>query len=508
MSDYILELINVSKEFPGVRALDNVNLQIKKGEIHAIVGENGAGKSTMMKIISGVYPKGTYTGSIVLEGIEKHFSGIKDSEKEGIAIIYQELALVKMMNITENIFLGNEFKNKFGVIDWNKAITCTKKILEQVGIDVIPTMQVINLGIGQQQLVEIAKALSKNAKLLILDEPTAALTESEAENLFQILKKLRNNGVTCIFITHRLQEVFKICDRVTVIRDGKSIATQDVSNVTEDKIISLMVGRDMDERFPKVKHTAGDIIMEVKNWNVRDPELPSRKLIDNVNFKLYKSEILGISGLMGAGRTELAMSLFGCFKGYTSGEMMIDGKTVHIKEPKDAIALGISYLSEDRKQYGFNMLMDIEDNITMAALKSISNYGIIDNNRKAINAIKYIKEMKIKTPSSKQMVVSLSGGNQQKVVLGKWLMTDPKVLILDEPTRGIDVGAKYEIYDIINDLIKKGVSIILISSELPEILGMSDRILVMHEGKLTGELDASQADQETIMLYATGGGRQ
>ena len=505
MAENILELIDISKEFPGVKALSNVNINIKKGEIHAVVGENGAGKSTLMKIISGVYPHGTYSGTIKFLGEERQFSGIRDSEDAGIAIIYQELALVKEMNIGENVYLGNELLKKNKTIDWNLIMNKTSGYLKEIGLDINPMTPVLNLGVGQQQLVEIAKALAKNAKLLILDEPTAALTEAETDNLLAIMQQLKEKGVTCVFITHKLEEIFRVADTITVIRDGHSISTDPVENMTNDLMISRMVGRDMTERFPHVNHEAGETIFEVKNWTVKDPELETRNLVDDVSFKLKRGEILGVAGLMGSGRTELAMSIFGCFRGYTSGQMFLEGKEIRTKNPMDAIKLGISYLSEDRKKYGLNMLMDIEDNITLSALDKISKGGVIDQSQKVVYANKYIDEMNIKTPSSRQMVVNLSGGNQQKVVLGKWLMTDPKILILDEPTRGIDVGAKYEIYTIMNKLIQNGVSIIMISSELPEVLGMSDRILVMHEGKMKAILDNKEITQEVVMTYATGG---
>ena len=505
MAENILELIDISKEFPGVKALSNVNINIKQGEIHAVVGENGAGKSTLMKIISGVHPHGSYTGTMRFLGEERRFNGIRDSEDAGIAIIYQELALVKEMNIAENVYLGNEILKKNKTIDWNLIMSNTSKYLAEVGLDINPMTQVLNLGIGQQQLVEIAKALAKNAKLLILDEPTAALTEAETDNLMAIMEKLNKRGVTCVFITHKLEEVFRIADAVTVIRDGHSISTDPISEMTNDLMISRMVGRDMTERFPRVPHEAGETILKVENWTVKGPELPTRKLVDDVSFELKRGEILGIAGLMGSGRTELAMSIFGCFKGYTSGKLTLEDKELNISRPIDAIKEGISYLSEDRKKYGLNMLMDIEDNITLAARDKISTAGVIDNSKKVVYSNKYIGEMNIKTPSSRQMVVNLSGGNQQKVVLGKWLMTEPKILILDEPTRGIDIGAKYEIYTIMNKLIEQGVSVIMISSELPEVLGMSDRIIVMHEGKLKAILDNDNITQEVVMTYATGG---
>lgn len=504
MSECILEMINITKEFPGVKALDNVTFRVKKGEIHALVGENGAGKSTLMKVLSGVYPYGTYSGDIILQGMVQEFSKIKDSEKKGIAIIYQELALVKQMNICENIFLGNEFKNN-GFIDWDKSFHETEKVLQEVRLDINPSTKVLNLGIGQQQLVEIAKAISKQADILILDEPTAALTETESENLLKILVELKEKGVTCIYISHKLNEVLKIADTITVLRDGKTICTENAKDMNENKIISRMVGRELTQRFPYQQHTPGEVVIEVENWMVYSPEISNKIIINNVSFKAHKGEIVGISGLMGAGRTELAMSIFGCYGSKNSGMIKIDGKKVTINNAKEAIKNGICYLSEDRKQYGLVLMMDVKKNISLSSLDKISNYNILNDNEEIRMSEKYVDELHVKTPSIEQKVGNLSGGNQQKIVLGKWLMAGPKVLILDEPTRGIDVGAKFEIYNIMNSLIKQGVSIIMISSELPEILGMSDRIIIMHEGKIRGELLREEATQEKIISYATGG---
>lgn len=504
MSEYILEMRNITKEFPGVKALDNVNLKVKKGEIHALCGENGAGKSTLMKILSGVYPYGTYEGDIIIDNEVKQFHNIKDSERSGIAIIYQELTLVKYMTVGENVFLGEE-PVKGGVIDWMKVYSETGRLLKELKIDVNPYTKVMNLGIGHQQMVEIAKAISKKAKILILDEPTSALTESETEHLLNILRDLKKNGVTCIYISHKLNEVFDIADSITVLRDGKTITSDKKENFTENKVISLMVGRELTQRFPRVKHTPGDVVFEVKNYTVYDPEIPGKKLIDNVSFKVRKGEILGLAGLMGAGRTELTASIFGAFKGRKEGEIYLNGKKIEINNPNDAIKHGIAYLSEDRKRFGLVTLMDVQENIALPNYERISRFSVINNNAKVKYADKYVKELRVKTPSLKQRVSNLSGGNQQKVVLGKWLMSDPKVLILDEPTRGIDVGAKFEIYNIMNQLIDMGVCVIMISSELPEILGMSDRILVIHEGKINGEFLIDDADQEKIMYCATGG---
>ena len=503
--DNILELDNISKEFPGVKALSDITLNVERGEILAIVGENGAGKSTMMKILSGVYPYGTYGGSFRMNGTEMRFAGIRESEDAGIQIIYQELALCKLLDIADNIFLGNEQRKKTGFINKEEQIKQAKKYLSMVGMDIDPLTPVIQLGIGQQQQVEIAKAISKNAKVLILDEPTAPLTEAESENLFGIIRRLRESGVTCIFITHKLNEVFALADRITVIRDGSVVVTKKKEEFTEDEIIAHMGGREITDRFPKERHVQGEVVVSVRDWTVIDPELPTRKLVDNVSFEIRKGEVLGIAGLMGAGRTELALSLFGCYKGYTKGEISIDGKPVHIKEPRTAIKHGISYVSEDRKRYGLNLGMDILDNMTIASLDKITKCGVINNVQKIKAVDRMVENMKIKTPSNEQIVANLSGGNQQKVVLGKWLLTEPRVLILDEPTRGIDVGAKYEIYKIMNRLVNDGVCVIMISSELPEVLGMSDRVIIMHEGKITAELDNTDLSQEKVMYFATGG---
>ncbi|MFA6078802.1 MAG: xylose ABC transporter ATP-binding protein [Candidatus Omnitrophota bacterium] len=501
-SGYILEMKGISKEFPGVRALDDVTFSVRSGEIHALVGENGAGKSTLMKILSGVYPHGTYSGQIVINGSEKRFRSIKESEDASIAIIYQELALVKQLTIVENIMLGNEI-TRHGVIDWNESVKVAQRALEQVGLKVNPSFPISYLGVGEQQLVAIAKALSKNAKILVLDEPTAALSGGEAERLLDILKKLRSEGVTCIYISHRLKEVFDICDRITILRDGKTIATRDKKELDENKLIALMVGREIASVYPKKERHPGDVVLEVKDWTVFDPDI--NKTIADVSFKLHKGEVLGMAGLVGAGRTEFAMSLFHFWGRHVSGKMYLDGKEIDPTNPGEAIGFGISLASEDRKRYGLVLADDIKKNISLASLRKISKHTVVNENEEVKSAEKYSKELRIKAPSIEQRTESLSGGNQQKVVLAKWLMTMPKVLILDEPTRGIDVGAKVEIYDIINELVDRGVGVIVISSELNEILGICSRILIMHEGRFTGELKAEEATQEKIMHYATGG---
>ncbi len=504
MTVYSLEMDNITKEFPGVKALNQVSFKVKKGEVHALCGENGAGKSTLMKVLSGLYPFGTYEGTIRIDGQEKQFTRIKDAEDAGIAIIYQELALVKDLTIGENIFLGREPRKGLG-IDWDKLYFDSRKWLDEVGLKFSPDTKIQSLGIGQQQLVEIAKALSKNAKILILDEPTAALTESEVESLMKILNDLRSRGVTCIYISHKLNEVFEIADSITVLRDGRSIATNPASEMNEDKVISLMVGRELTELFPRVEHSPGEVVLEVRDLNAFDHEDPSKQVLHNVNIHVRKGEIVGIAGLMGAGRTELATSIFGGFEGKTTGEIRINGQTVSIKNTLDGIKHGIALVSEDRKRYGLVLDQAIKNNISLASLKKLSKANIIDSNEEIKWSNHYVKELLIKTPTIETGVGTLSGGNQQKVVLGKWLLTEPKLLILDEPTRGIDVGAKYEIYNLMNKLVAQGMAILMISSELPEVLGMSDRIYVMHEGSIAAEFDWKEATQEKIMQAATGG---
>jgi D-xylose transport system ATP-binding protein len=503
-SEFILEMRGITKEFPGVRALDDVTFQVRRGEIHALVGENGAGKSTLMKVLSGFYPYGTYSGDIVLDGKVQQFATIKDSETAGAAIIYQELALQKYMTIAENIFLGNELCGTRGVIDWNRTYQRTGEVLKDVGLKLSPATRVIDLGVGSQQLVEIAKALSKDARLLILDEPTAALTETESDNLLKIISQLRDKGVTCIYISHRLGEVMRIADRITVLRDGKTITTQNKADMTEARMIAHMVGRDLTDMYPRKPHTPGETVLQVRNWTVRDP-VTGDLAVDDVSFDIRKGEILGIAGLMGAGRTELVMSLFGAWGQKQKGQLLLDGKPLSIRSAHDAIGAGIALLSEDRKRYGLVLGMDIKENSTLASLARITNLGVINKNEEIRRSGRYVKELRTKTPSLEQRAGNLSGGNQQKVVIAKWLLTEPKVLFLDEPTRGIDVGAKVEIYHIMNDLVDRGVCVVMISSELPEVLGMSDRILVVHEGKLAGTLPRAEANQEKVMHYATGG---
>lgn len=501
---YALEMMNITKEFPGVKALNNVNFKVRQGEIHALCGENGAGKSTLMKVLSGLYTTGTYSGEIQINGEKKEFHTITDAENAGISIIHQELALVKDMTIGENIFLGRE-PTKRGMIEWDQLYHNASVWLNRVGLHVSPDTLIGSLGIGQQQLVEIAKALSKHTKILILDEPTAALTESEVEILMDILHQLRRDGVSCIYISHKMPEVFRISDSITVLRDGQTIATQDTAQTNDDQVISLMVGRELTDRYPRVEHKPGEVVLEVRNYSVWHNEKKDQRIIRDVHFTVRKGEILGIAGLMGAGRTELVTSLFGAYGGKSEGDVQIEGRVVNIRTVADAIRAGIGLVSEDRKRQGLVLGMDVKTNTTLATMDRVSRFGVINDNEEIKWSQKYVQELRTKTSSVETPVGTLSGGNQQKVVIGKWLMSNPKILIMDEPTRGIDVGAKYEIYNLMNRLVDQGVAIIMISSELPEILGMSDRILVMCEGQFVKEMNYREATQENIILAATGG---
>jgi len=504
MSEYILEIKQLTKDFPGVKALDNVSLKVKKGEIHSICGENGAGKSTLMSCISGVHPKGSYEGSVVFKGSEISYRTVKDSEKEGLAIIHQELALSPYLSIYENIFLGH-MQTKFGIINWNKYIKESKKYLDIVGLDEEPATVVGKLGVGKQQLVEIARALSKNAELLIMDEPTSSLNDDESAKLLDLVLEFKRQGITSVIISHKLNEVLKVADTVTILRDGKSISTYDVKgdNLTEEMIIKDMVGRDLTQRFPERRSSPGETVMEVNNWTVYHPDYHSIKVVDNVSFFLRKGEILAFCGPMGAGRTELMMSLFGKSYGSRSmGELYINGKPCVFNNAAAAIASKLGYISEDRKSLGLVLIQDIKTNIAHASLRKLSRFGVIDEQREILEAERYRKELNIRTPSVNQIVRNLSGGNQQKVVVSKILLSDPEILIVDEPTRGIDVGAKTEIYGILNNMIASGKSIIMVTSELPEALGMADRIYVMNEGKIKGVLAKEEASQEKIMRMA------
>ena len=509
MSDNILEMKDITKVFPGVKALNNVNLKVKRGEIHALVGENGAGKSTLMKVLSGVYPHGTYTGDILFDGKLCEFKDIKNSEHLGIGIIHQELALIPTLSIAENIFLGNE-QGKNGVVNWNETKRKTRELLKKVGLNESPNTLIANIGVGKQQLVEIAKALSKEVKLLILDEPTAALNEDDSDNLLKLIEGLKSHGITSIMISHKLNEIKKISDSITIIRDGATIETLDThkDNITEDRIIKGMVGRDMLNRYPQREPKIGETIFEVKDWNVYHPIISDRKVSDNVNIKIHKGEVVGIAGLMGAGRTELAMSIFGKSYGKRiTGQVFINGKEVHLKNVNKAIESGLAYVTEDRKEYGLVLIDHIKGNTTLANLKKISKAGVINQNEEIIAAEDLRKRLNIKCSGILQKTGNLSGGNQQKVILAKWIFAEPEVLILDEPTRGIDVGAKYEIYTIINKLAAEEKGVMVISSELPELLGICDRIYVMNQGKILGELNAKDASQEKIMKIIINNGQ-
>lgn len=506
MSDnVILEMRDITKEFPGVKALDNISFRVKEGEIHCLVGENGAGKSTLMKILSGVYPHGDYAGEILLNGQPQRFGSIRDSEHAGIGIIYQELALVPEMTVYENIFLGNEIRSG-ARIDWNETIKRATAMLKKVKLNVNPAARVVELGVGKQQLVEIAKALSREVRLLILDEPTSALNESDVDNLFDLLRDLKAHGVTLIMITHKLREVMEMADSVTVIRDGRSIATLDAhkGEVSEAVLIKHMVGREIDNIYPPRAHKRSDeVVLDVQGWTVFDPAV-DRTILRNTSFNLKRGEIVGFSGLMGSGRTELALSIFGNPLHYKiDGELEVNGRKQRFDHPEDAIHAGVAYVSEDRKRNGLILIQDVRENTTLANLRALANRGVIDSNAEIKVANDYRKSLNIKTPSIQQKVRNLSGGNQQKVSLAKWLFVTPNILILDEPTRGIDVGAKFEIYTLMNRLVEQGMSILMISSELPEVLGMSDRVYVMSGGEITGELPIEECNQEVIMQLAT-----
>lgn len=505
MSDYILEMNHISKEFSGVKALNDINLKVKRGEIHALCGENGAGKSTLMNILSGVYPYGSYSGDIIYKGEVCQFHSIKDSESKGIVIIHQELALSPYLSIAENVFIGNEVA-KVGVINWTETMKKAKEMLAMVGLgNENLNAPVYTLGVGKQQLIEIVKALAKKVDLLILDEPTSALNDEESKQLLDIMLQLKKQGITCIIISHKLNEISYVADSITIIRDGKTIETLEKGkdDFSEDRVIKGMVGRELTNRYPPRECKIGDVILEVKDWNVYHPEDENKKVINNVSFKVRAGEIVGFAGLMGAGRTELAMSIFGKAYGQKiSGKVIKNGKELNLKNVCDAIENKIAYVSEDRKNHGLILIDDIKHNMTLAALRDyFSKQGVVNHNDEIMSAKKYKQLINIKAKSIEQPVGSLSGGNQQKVVLAKWMLTEPDILILDEPTRGIDVGAKYEIYSIINDLAKSGKAIIFISSEMPEIIGMCDRVYVLNEGEIVGELTKDEISQEKIMKH-------
>ena len=496
----ILEMRGITKEFPGVKALDTVNLSVKEGEIHALVGENGAGKSTLMKVLSGVYPHGSYSGDIVYDGEVQAYRNIADSERQGIIIIHQELALVPLLSIAENIFLGNERAER-GIIDWRETNRRATELLARVGLAERPETRVDDIGLGKQQLVEIAKALSKNVRLLILDEPTSSLNETDSEKLLELLMEFRRKGITSILISHKLNEISKVADTITVLRDGSAVSRLDCSNgISEGDIIRDMVGRSLEDRYPPRAPEIGGVILEVRDWTVHHPIHADRKVVDRVSFNVRRGEVLGFAGLMGAGRTELAMSLFGRSWGRDiSGQALIDGAPVDLSTVRRAVNAGLAYATEDRKTYGLVLDDTIRRNVPLANLEAIADTMVVDRHKEAEVAERYRKRLAIKCSSIEQETVNLSGGNQQKLVLAKWLFADPDILILDEPTRGIDVGAKFEIYTVIRDLAKAGKAIIVISSEMPELLGITDRICVMNEGRLVGEMATAEASQERIM---------
>lgn len=504
--EIVLETRNITKDFPGVRALDNITFQLRRGEVLGLVGENGAGKSTLMKIFSGAYPAHTYEGEIFVEGERCNFLGPKDSQKAGIAIIYQELNLIPELTVAENIFLAREPAiGKTVIIDRKRLFKQTKDLLDQLNIPVSPQEQIKNLSIGKQQMVEIAKALSYQAKIFILDEPTSALTEQEVESLFKMINSLRARDVSMIYISHKLDEIFKITDRVAVIRDGKTVVSRPTSELSRQELVSLMVGRNIEDMYPKQAAKISDVILEVKDLFVDHPFLVGEKIVKEVSFKVKKGEVLGISGLMGSGRSELVTSIFGAFPADCAGEIYIDGKRVEINSPYEAIKYGLGLVTEDRKLFGLILGMQVGENITLSCLEKLSWHQVIKRRHENELIRGYIDALRIKTHSAETAVNTLSGGNQQKVVIAKWLATNPKVLLLDEPTRGVDVAAKVEIYQLMNKLVSEGIGIVMVSSDLPEVLSMSDRILVMHEGRMVKELQKSEATQEKIMFYATGG---
>lgn len=501
MADIHLEMRNITKRFPGLLALDDVTMQVANREIHALVGENGAGKSTLMKVLSGVHPHGSYEGQVRFNDKECVFRDIRESERFGIVIIHQELALIPYLSIAENIFLGNEQASS-GIIDWDKTNSMAQKLLEKVGLHENASTLVGDIGVGKQQLVEIAKALAKDVKLLILDEPTAALNDEESTKLLDLLVELKSQGITSILISHKLNEVEKVADSITVIRDGKKIETlfRGKDDLHEDRIIKSMVGREITDRWPERAHSLGDEIFRVEDWTVYHPQHEARKIVNKVNFTIRKGEVIGFAGLMGAGRTEIAMSLFGRSYGQKhSGRIYKEGREIEVHTVDEAISEGIAYVSEDRKTYGLILMQDVKNNISLANLKRVSAGSVINPNEEIVKTEEYRKQLNVRSRGLGQLVQTLSGGNQQKVVLSKWLMAEPDVLILDEPTRGIDVGAKYEIYTIINKLAAEGKAVLMISSELPELLGMCDRIYVINHGEIAGELNRSEASQESIM---------
>jgi D-xylose transport system ATP-binding protein len=499
----LLEMREITKSFPGVRALDGVTFDLRAGEVHALVGENGAGKSTLMKILGGVYPHGAYGGEVALDGEARRFSSVRDAEAAGVAVIFQELSLVKELSVGENIFLGRE-PRRFGVVRWEELYSRAQRLLDELRLPVDAHTPVGRLGIGQQQLVEIAKALSHEARILVLDEPTAALTDAEVETLFRILGRFKERGVGMVYISHKLGEVFRLADRITVLRDGRTVGTAPAAEWDEPRVIARMVGREVGDIFPEPKHERGAAVLEVRNLTVEDPNVPGKFLVRDVSFAVRQGEVLGVAGLMGAGRTELLMAVFGAHAGRRGGEILVGGRRAEIASPADAIRHGLGFVTEDRKRFGLVLDQTILNNMTLAGLRKLSGRFITRLDAEAAAGGRAMRDLRVKAPSVFTVAGTLSGGNQQKVVLAKWLLTDPKVLFLDEPTRGIDVGAKQEIYAQINRLAAEGLAIVLVSSELPEVLGLSDRVMVLHEGRVTGEFRREEATPERVMSCATG----
>jgi putative multiple sugar transport system ATP-binding protein len=503
-NDYILEVKNITKDFPGVRALENVDFKVRRGEIHCLVGENGAGKSTLMNVVSGVLPKGDYEGTVIFKGKETNYRSTRDSEHDGLSIIHQELTLSPYLSIYENLFLGN-MKTRFGVIDWDSCLRDSYPLLKRVGLSEPPQTIVSKMSVGKQQLVEIARAISRKAELLIFDEPTSSLNDEESENLLNLLLEFKREGITCIMISHKLDEVLAVADSITILRDGLSVASYDAltQEVTRQQIIKDMVGRELQNLFPEKDPQIGDVVFEVKNWTVYHPDYHDMKIVEDASFFLKQGEIISFVGPMGAGRTELMMSIFGNSYGYgATGEIFLNNKRVAFKNPKDAIEKGVGYVSEDRKSLGLILIQDVKTNITNSSLRKLSKRGVLDKELIRSRSEEYKEALQIRTPSLEQLVRNLSGGNQQKVVLSRALLADPDIFIVDEPTRGIDVGAKYEIYSILNEMVKQGKSVIVVSSELAEAISMSDRIYVMNEGKIKGVLNRDEATQEGIMHMA------
>ncbi|MFC4764885.1 D-xylose ABC transporter ATP-binding protein [Dyella koreensis] len=505
--DLLFEMRGITKAFAGVKALDGIDLKLRAGECVGLCGENGAGKSTLMKVLSGVYPHGSWEGEILWRGEPLRARSVRDSERAGIVIIHQELMLVPKLSVAENIFLGHELTRPGGRMDYDAMYAKASALLKELKLDdVNVALPVMNYGGGHQQLFEIAKALAKDAKLLILDEPTSSLTARETEVLLGIVEDLKRRGVACIYISHKLDEVERVCDTVSVIRDGKHIATRPMAELDTDAIISLMVGRKLESLFPKVEHAIGEVIFEARHVSCLDPVNPQRKRVDDVSFELRRGEILGIAGLVGAGRTELVSAIFGAYAGRSSAELVLEGKPLRVRSPGDAIRAGLCMVPEDRKRHGIVPMLGVGDNITLATLQHYARAGHIDRQRELQVVEAQIGQRRVKTASPALPIARLSGGNQQKAVLAKMLLANPKVLILDEPTRGVDIGAKAEIYRLIFELAAQGVSIILVSSELPEVLGLADRVLVMGEGRLRGNFPNQGLTQEQVLAAAIDAG--